>query len=101
MTARRLCLLWTSGPPKPATAERGLPLELARIFAAETRGEAMENARHGPRPVVDLMQVGPTQQIVTFWEGPDRPTRVTAMQGDDLVFHFPDPRSGVFRVTLT
>jgi hypothetical protein len=41
-------------------------------------------------PEVDVIRVGPSDQVVVLFDGPDRPAIFNAVQGDPLVLHLSD-----------
>ena len=51
-------------------------------------------------PTVDIIRVGPSDQIVVLFDGPDRPTSFNAVEGDPLVFHFTNAADGNILVTF-
>ena len=51
-------------------------------------------------PIVDVVRVGPSDQIVVLHDGPDRPASFNAVEGDPLVFHFADATAGEIAVTF-
>ena len=51
-------------------------------------------------PIVDIVRVGPSDQIVVLHDGPDRPASFNAVEGDPLVFHFANATAGEITVTF-
>ena len=51
-------------------------------------------------PTVDIIRVGPGDQIVVLSDGPDRPVSFNAVEGDPLVFHFINAADGDILVTF-
>ena len=51
-------------------------------------------------PTVDIIRVGPSDQIVVLSDGPDRPASFNAVEGDPLVFHFINAADGDILVTF-
>jgi hypothetical protein len=50
--------------------------------------------------IIDVVRVGPSDQIVVLHDGPDRPASFNIVEGDPLVFHFENPTTGEIVVTL-
>jgi hypothetical protein len=67
------------------TVIRG-PAQPVRAMRQPTKGVAQEASDAGA--IVDVIRVGPSDQIVNLTEGPDRPETFNAVTGDLLVFHF-------------
>ena len=51
-------------------------------------------------PMVDTVRVGPSDQMVDLYDGPDRPPSFNAVEGDPLVFHFTEAAAGGVMVTF-
>jgi hypothetical protein len=50
--------------------------------------------------IVDVVRVGPSDQIVVLHDGPDRPASFNVVEGDPLVLHFENATAGEIVVTL-
>ena len=85
-----------NGAPAPAAANsiESFVQERRWGYARQARGATLEY------PIVGIVRVGPSDQIVVLHDGPDRPASFNAVEGDPLVFHFANATAGEIAVTF-